>query len=333
MREHDEHLPMQRRDRVLGDEHLSRRDDVVAALAVELDVQVGALVEVLGHDHDAGKPARQRVDARVLEAGICARTPRQAHANERVGEQKGRVHLLLEKEHLGAVKDQIVEVVVATVAVIVDVRRRGGVASASASARCRGCSGAGLDLRRRSLALSIGRRVHGVPEVERERYDDVLARLEDVLGADEAAHRVLADRDQLADVIASSVRVEDGEAHVQIVVVASVLDGLLEQADVNRARLEHGQMVGLHVARALRTEVAAETALVPVEARLADVYRAEVGGKVAERHPEHSLVGRLLSVVVQVVVALTVSMLLLWVVVVVVHTSVLRHFNEKYKQR
>lgn len=51
MREDHDDLAMQRRNGIARHKSLTRRDDVVAALTVELDVQAVVLVAVLG-DHD-----------------------------------------------------------------------------------------------------------------------------------------------------------------------------------------------------------------------------------------------------------------------------------------
>ncbi len=142
--------------------------------------------------------------------------------------------------------------------------------------------------------------VLGVPEVERDGNDQVLAGREHVLGADEFAHGSSAGEDELAGYVPVAARLEDDEAEVEVAVLAPVLAGFVEEADVDLAGLEHDHVVGLHFARAFRIEVATQATLVQIQARLAHVNDAKVLSEVVERHPEDALVATPTAVVVRV---------------------------------
>ena len=134
-----------------------------------------------------------------------------------------------------------------------------------------------------------------------------------MLESDELANGSFGRGDQLADRAAAVVRFEHGKAQVEIAILASILDGLVKQPDVDLGRLEDDKMIGLHFACALRTKVAAHARLEPVETGLANVDGAKVLDKIVERYPKHALVvcQSLMIVMMMMMMAVVVEVVLL----------------------
>jgi len=152
--------------------------------------------------------------------------------------------------------------------------------------------------------LRVLGRFFSVPEIERDRDYQVLARREYMLCSDELAHGTIAACDELTHDGFVAAGFQDDEAQVQVAVLTAVLVGFVEEADVDLTGLEDNHVISLHLACALRVEVAAHAVLIKVQARLADVYDAEVLAEVVEGHPEDALVPTTAGLVVEVIVGL-----------------------------
>jgi len=101
----DQDLPMARRHRVGCAQGLSRRHDIHALHALDLDVEVGVGTGVLNHNNQAAPVFGQRVDSGVLDVLLLRLTQLQTQLDHCVGEEECVVHFLLHEELLRAVND------------------------------------------------------------------------------------------------------------------------------------------------------------------------------------------------------------------------------------